>query len=104
MRCAACGKTIPNDSNFCNYCGKPIANNINQVGVPQDCAWCSGRGKSSGFLIDPACPACGGKGSVLVVAPPKKCALCSGRGRKSGFLNDSPCPACNGTGWAHIIK
>ena len=25
MFCIACGKTIPNDSNFCAYCGKPQA-------------------------------------------------------------------------------
>ncbi len=104
MRCSSCGKTMPNESNFCNHCGRPVANVVNQYGLPQDCALCEGRGKSSGFLVDSTCTACEGKGSVLVVPPAKKCALCGGRGKQSGFLTDSTCTACNGTGWAHILK
>lgn len=104
MRCTSCGKTIPDASNFCNHCGKPVASVPNAYGEPKDCALCHGQGKTGGFLTDAPCTACGGKGSVLVISPAKKCALCMGMGRQSGLLTSSICPACNGSGWAHIVK
>ena len=102
--CAFCGKSIPADSSFCNYCGKHVAGASGQVGVPEDCALCEGRGKWPGVFTDTLCTACGGKGSVLVVPPPKKCALCDGTGKKVGLWSSSVCTACNGTGWAHVLK
>jgi hypothetical protein len=105
MRCSSCGKIIPNDSNFCNYCGKPVVQvTATQGYAPKKCALCNGQGRDGGIFSSNVCSACGGKGSVLVINPPMKCALCQGSGRKSGIFDSSPCPACNGTGWAHIAK
>ena len=106
MRCSSCGQTIPNESNYCNHCGKPVNSGMggNQQVSPERCALCNGQGQESGFLTNSICSACGGKGSVLVILPAKKCALCHGMGKRSGMFDSSICTACNGSGWAHIVK
>lgn len=65
-----------------------------EVRVP--CAWCRGSGWG---CCNAKCPACTGKGTVLVAAPPTKCGLCGGTGRTKDYLM---CPSCGGTGWAHL--
>ncbi|MCP1391180.1 MAG: hypothetical protein QM433_04315 [Euryarchaeota archaeon] len=62
----------------------------------RSCAFCNGRGESHGRR----CPACGGKGEVMVATPAKRCTLCNGSGR----LCIRGCPACGGTGWVGTIK
>lgn len=106
MRCASCGKTISNDSSFCNYCGKAVVGSgtAAQNVSPEPCGLCGGSGQYGGLLSSNPCPACGGKGSVLVIVPAKKCALCGGSGKHGGFLGENICSACAGSGWAHIVK
>ena len=102
MRCAYCKKWIPDNSQFCLHCGKPVS-------VPEGnyetkkCALCHGRGRKQGIISSPVCEACNGQGSVLVVQPAKKCALCRGSGVKMGVWSSSPCAACGGSGWANAF-
>ena len=102
MRCTSCGKTIPDESNFCNHCGKPVGTTENVPYRSHPCGFCNGRGRTGAFETT-ICLACGGKGNVLVLVPEVKCAFCNGRG-KTGAFDNKACPACNGTGWAHIVK
>ena len=60
------------------------------------CAFCNGAGESDGRR----CPACKGRGEVMVSLPPRTCPLCSGTGRTS----IRGCPACGGTGWTGVLK
>jgi RecJ-like exonuclease len=63
----------------------------------QACALCSGSGVTNKMQ----CPACFGKGSVLVEDPIVKCPPCGG----SGMITDDDmggsyvCKICSGTGW-----
>ncbi len=106
MRCPSCGENIPDGSSFCNFCGKPVSASASeeQIGVPVDCARCSGTGKIKGLLSESACPGCHGKGHVQVAPPPRKCPLCGGTGRQEGFVNKAVCGVCWGTGWADVLR
>ena len=103
MICPSCGKTIPDESRYCNHCGSPLSTS-EEVGVTVNCARCSGSGKTGGLFGDSNCPACRGKGTVRVAAPPTKCPLCQGTGRQEGFINKAICGVCWGSGWANVIK
>ena len=104
MNCPSCGKTNPDESQFCNYCGTPISTSSEENGVQVSCARCSGSGKNSGMFGASDCPACKGQGHVRVAAPPTKCPLCKGSGRQEGFINKAVCGVCWGTGWANVLK
>lgn len=58
MKCAFCGNTLPQDSEFCQYCGKKIIlipeNQINQC----SCQYCGGQVNQKGH-----CMSCGKKAS-----------------------------------------
>ena len=97
MNCPSCGRTIPDGSQVCSHCGEP-------AGVPVRCARCEGTGKQRGLFGDSGCPACRGKGTVLVAGPPRQCPLCRGTGRQEGFINKAVCGVCWGTGWADVLK
>ena len=107
MRCPSCGETIPDESQFCNHCGNPISAPTpadEPVGISVRCARCEGTGKQRGMFGESDCPACKGKGTVLVAAPARKCPLCGGTGRQEGFINKAVCGVCWGTGWADVLK
>lgn len=59
------------------------------------CALCGGDGRR---FAEP-CPACSGRGTVLVAAPPTRCDDCLGRGTKFA----QTCPICGGSGWRDAI-
>ena len=70
------------------------------VTVPRQCGFCGGLSRR------PSCPACRGRGEVLVAEPAKRCFRCIGTGE--AVLNDRfpikrgvfyLCSACRGTGW-----
>jgi DnaJ-class molecular chaperone len=69
--------------------------NLNSY-APEICAFCNSTGESDGRR----CPACCGKGEVMVAQPAKRCGLCNGTGR----LCIRGCPACGGTGWTGVLK
>jgi DnaJ-class molecular chaperone len=109
MQCPSCGEILPDESQFCNHCGKPVTVSAavpmgEPDGVSVHCARCEGTGKQSGMFGESDCPACRGKGTVLVAAPPRKCPLCGGTGRQEGFINKAVCGVCWGTGWAEVLK
>ncbi len=107
MNCPSCGKTIPDESSFCNHCGASVAQATaeeKQAGVTVTCARCGGTGELPKFLGPSACPACHGKGTVQVADPPQKCPLCGGTGYQEGFVNKPLCGVCWGTGWADVLK
>ena len=103
MNCPSCGKTIPDESKFCNHCGNPISAS-KALGVIVSCARCAGSGKTGGLFGDSDCPACRGKGTVRVAAPAEKCPLCKGTGRQDGFINKAICGVCWGTGWVNVLR
>jgi DnaJ-class molecular chaperone len=107
MNCPSCGKTIPDESSFCNFCGAPVSQSApveKQAGVTVSCARCGGTGQLPKLLGPSNCPACQGKGTVLVADPPRKCLLCGGSGYQEGFVNKPICGVCWGTGWADVLK
>jgi len=55
------------------------------------CAYCRGDGKIGCI----PCPACQGKGSVLVSLPVTRCACCYG----TGIAGCCRCTTCNGSGY-----
>jgi len=68
--------------------------------IPRQCGFCGGVSRR------PPCPACRGRGEVLVAEPAKRCFRCMGTGE--AVLNDrfpiqrgvfQLCSACRGTGW-----
>jgi len=70
------------------------------VTVPRQCGFCGGVNRK------PSCPACRGRGEVLVAEPAKQCFRCIGTGEAA--LNDRfpiqrgvfyLCSGCRGTGW-----
>jgi DnaJ-class molecular chaperone len=67
----------------------------------EKCGFCQGNGGAP--EIPHPCPACEGKGTIMVHQPPIRCPRCSGTGRAK--LNDDLkyrsklCVVCLGTGW-----
>ena len=106
MQCPSCGKTIPDDSTFCNHCGQPVTVRASeaQESVSVNCARCGGSGKISGLFGASNCPACQGRGKVQVASPARKCPLCNGTGYQEGFVNKPLCGVCWGTGWADVLR
>ncbi|MSQ33458.1 MAG: hypothetical protein EXR60_03445 [Dehalococcoidia bacterium] len=78
---------------------------------PQTCGFCDGRGvtwKKDRAASDQdesrACPACFGRGCVLVRQPAQVCPDCNGWGRIGRGLDTTggefqPCEECGGMGW-----
>lgn len=104
MHCPSCGKTIPDESKFCNHCGASITAREENTHISVSCARCTGTGKQRGMFGESDCPACKGIGTVLVAAPPRKCPLCGGSGKQEGFINKPVCGVCWGTGWADVLR
>ena len=65
--------------------------------APESCATCHGTGRGLASN-SPTCPACYGKGSVLVAQPSQQCAKCNGVGFDSSGATPV-CLVCDGTGW-----
>jgi len=72
--------------------------------VPRPCGFCGGVSRR------PSCPACRGRGEVLVAEPAKRCFRCIGTGeatltdrfpikRGASYL----CSVCRGTGWLMAV-
>jgi len=107
MQCPSCGEIIPDESQFCSHCGKPVAVTPTakvEASISVRCARCGGIGKQRTMFGESDCPACKGKGTVLVAAPPRPCPLCGGTGRQEGFINKAVCGVCWGTGWADVLR
>ena len=68
--------------------------------APERCGLCGDGAKRE---IEHPCPACNGKGTVMVHQPPLRCPRCNGNGRAKP--NDDLkyrfdlCVVCLGTGW-----
>ena len=60
------------------------------------CSYCRGEGRIG--VLD--CPACGGKGDIMVVEPAEICPCCQGW----GVLVCCRCAECEGTGWKNIRR
>ncbi|MBI3953252.1 MAG: hypothetical protein HY330_01930 [Chloroflexi bacterium] len=82
---------------------------------PQTCGFCDGRGVTWKKDRDPSaanesrtCPACFGRGSVLVKQPSQECAACKGWGRIGRGLDTTGgefqlCEECGGMGWQDAV-
>jgi hypothetical protein len=68
----------------------------NTVNVVKNCAYCKGEGCIG--VIN--CPACDGRGQLLVRSPPTRCAFCGG----FGVAGCCRCSMCEGTGWSGAMK
>ena len=60
------------------------------------CGRCEGSGEDLRTLLGGRCPACGGKGFVVIRAPHKVCGFCGGRGAQPG--THLTCSVCRGKG------
>jgi DnaJ-class molecular chaperone len=69
--------------------------------APESCAWCG----ASGLVDSGLCPACDGKGYVVIIHPKTECWTCKGSGRSPGVFDsadDARCVICKGCGWLTI--
>jgi hypothetical protein len=76
-------------------------NQKTEIYAPEKCGYCEGNSHAVGN--DHLCPACQGKGTLLVHQPSIRCPRCAGNGRarQSDDLRyrSNLCVVCLGTGW-----
>ena len=71
---------------------------------PELCGLCQGNGTHPNH----PCPACNGRGAVLVQQPALHCPRCGGHGRANthdeAFYYSPLCLVCQGTGWVMTLN